>query len=104
MWKWHTEHGQCSLILREKQPHALVQARGRPAGEQLSGEGPGRAGGRQVDHESAVRAYVRIEFFFRKVTFSRETNLIVNILNPSFHLLFLFHSLILKMVWHTFGF
>jgi len=38
----------------EEQPHAPVQARGRPAGEQLCGEGPGCPGGRQVDHEPAV--------------------------------------------------
>jgi len=29
----------------EEQPHAPVQAQGRPAGEQLCGEGPGCPGG-----------------------------------------------------------
>jgi len=38
----------------EEQPHAAVQAWGGPAGMQLCGEGPGSAGGRQVDHEPAV--------------------------------------------------
>ena len=38
----------------EEQPHAPVQAWGGPAGEQLCGEGPGRPGGRQVNHEPAV--------------------------------------------------
>ena len=38
----------------EEQPQAPVQARGRPAGEQLCGEGPGCPSGWQVDHESAV--------------------------------------------------
>jgi len=38
----------------EEQPHATVQAWSGPAGEQLCGEGPGSAGGRQVDHEPAV--------------------------------------------------
>ena len=38
----------------EEQLHAPVQAWGGPAGEQLCGEGPGCAGGRQVDHEPAV--------------------------------------------------
>ena len=38
----------------EEQPHASVQAWSGPAGDQLCGEGPGCAGGRQVDHEPAV--------------------------------------------------
>jgi len=38
----------------EEQPHAPVQTWGGPAGEQLYGEGPGSAGGRQADHEPAV--------------------------------------------------
>jgi len=38
----------------EEQPHAPVQARGGPAGEQLCGEGPGSAGEQQVDHDPAV--------------------------------------------------
>jgi len=38
----------------EEQPHAPVQAWGRPAGKQLYGEGPGSAGGRQADYEPAV--------------------------------------------------
>jgi len=38
----------------EEQRHAPVQAQGWPAGEQLCGEGPGSAGGRQVNHEPAV--------------------------------------------------
>ena len=38
----------------EEQPYASVQAWGGPAGEQLCGEGPGCAGGQQVNHEPAV--------------------------------------------------
>jgi len=38
----------------EEQPHAPVQAWAGRAGEQLCGEGPGSAGGRQVNHELAV--------------------------------------------------
>ena len=38
----------------EEQPHAPVQAWGRPAGEQLCREGLGCAGGRQVNQEPAV--------------------------------------------------
>ena len=38
----------------KEQPHAPVQAWGRPAGEQVCREGPGRPGGRQVDHELAA--------------------------------------------------
>jgi len=38
----------------EEQPHAPVQAWGGPAAEQLCGEGPGRPGGRQVNHEPSV--------------------------------------------------
>jgi len=38
----------------DEQPHAPVEAWGGPAGEQLCGEGPGSAGGRQIDHEPAV--------------------------------------------------
>jgi len=37
--------------LKNKYP---VQAWGGPAGEQLCGEGPGCAAGKQVDHEPAV--------------------------------------------------
>ena len=37
----------------KEQPHAAVQAWGRSTGEQLSGEGPGCPGGRQVNHEPA---------------------------------------------------
>ena len=39
---------------REEQPHAPVQAWGRPAAEQLCGEGPGCPSGQQVNHEPAV--------------------------------------------------
>jgi len=42
------------LHLGRNNPHAPLQAWGRPAGEQLCGEGPGTAGGRQADHEPAV--------------------------------------------------
>ena len=38
----------------EEQPHEPVQARGGSAGEQLCGEGPGSAGGWQVNREPAV--------------------------------------------------
>jgi len=37
-----------------EQPHAPVEAQGRPAGEQLCREGPGCPGGWQADHEPAV--------------------------------------------------
>jgi len=43
-----------SAPIHEEQPHAPVEAWGGPAGEQLCGEGPGRSGGRQVNHEPAV--------------------------------------------------
>ena len=49
------EHLHFSLLgPGEEQPHASVQAWGWPAGEQLCGEGPGRPGGWQVNHEPAV--------------------------------------------------
>jgi len=38
----------------EEQPHAPLQARDGPAGEQHCGEGPGCPGERQVDHEPAL--------------------------------------------------
>ena len=38
----------------KEQPHASVHAWGGPAGEQLCGEEPGSAGGRQADNEPAV--------------------------------------------------
>jgi len=38
----------------EEQPHAPVQAQGNPAEEQLCGEGPGCAGGQQINHEPTV--------------------------------------------------
>jgi len=38
----------------EEERHAPVQAWGGPTGEQFCGEGPGSAGGQQVNHEPAV--------------------------------------------------
>ena len=38
----------------EEQPHAPAQAWGEPAGDEPCGEGPGCAGGWQVDYDPAV--------------------------------------------------
>ena len=51
---WGSTRANAGAASGEEQPHASVQAWAGPAGEQLCGEGPGRPGGRQVNHEPAV--------------------------------------------------